>query len=134
MNRMRIRLAYTFSHRLPVVHATERDGELVARFAPERPRLYGPEMMGLCGLTTAKETRLLGNKAQVRLSCACDTASIDAVDAITRRCGSITLRKVTGVRAEGTAMGPRPHFRAPPLPVRLTVEQRRLQQTWHPPS
>ena len=83
MNRMRMRLAYTFSHRLPVVHATERDGELVARFTPERPRLCGPEMMGLCGLTTAKETRLLGNKAQVRLVALairlrdCEQASID---------------------------------------------------------
>lgn len=101
---MRMRLAYTFSHRLPVVHATERDGELVARFTPERPRLCGPEMMGLCGLTTAKETRLLGNKAQVRLVALAIRSSIDAVDAITRRCGSITLRRV-GAGGAGRGSG-----------------------------
>src|SRR6516165_4417605 len=45
--------------------AAEWDRELVADLAAERARLGKSEVVGVRGLATAKETRLLGDKAQV---------------------------------------------------------------------
>jgi hypothetical protein len=45
----------------PVMRAAERDGEFVARFAAERPRLQVAKMMRIGLFAAADETRLLGN-------------------------------------------------------------------------
>ena len=43
-----------------VMRAAERDGEFVARFAAERPRLQVAKMMRIGLFAAADETRLLG--------------------------------------------------------------------------
>ena len=48
-----------------VMRAAERDGEFVARFAPERPRLQVAKMMRIGLFAAADETRLLGNITKV---------------------------------------------------------------------
>ena len=48
-----------------VMRAAERDGEFIARFAAERPRLQVAKMMRIGLFAAADETRLLGNIAQV---------------------------------------------------------------------
>ena len=48
-----------------VMRAAERDGEFVARFAPERPRLQVAKMMRIRLFAAADETRLLGNITKV---------------------------------------------------------------------
>src|SRR6266567_3572191 len=48
-----------------VMRAAERDGEFVARFAAERPRLQVAKMMRIGLFAAADEARLLGNIAKV---------------------------------------------------------------------
>jgi hypothetical protein len=48
-----------------VMHAAERDGEFIAYFATERPRLQVAEMMRVGWFAAADETRLLGDITQV---------------------------------------------------------------------
>jgi hypothetical protein len=48
-----------------VMRAAERDGEFVARFAAERPRLQVAKMMRIGLFAAADETRLLGDIAKV---------------------------------------------------------------------
>jgi hypothetical protein len=48
-----------------MMRAAERDGEFVARFAAERPRLEIAKMMRIGLFAAADETGLLGNIAQV---------------------------------------------------------------------
>ena len=48
-----------------MMRATERDGEFVARFAAERPRLQVAKMMRIGLFAAADETRLLGDITQV---------------------------------------------------------------------
>ena len=48
-----------------MMRAAERDGELVARFAAERPRLQVAKMMRIGLFAAADEARLLGNIAKV---------------------------------------------------------------------
>ena len=48
-----------------MMRAAERDGEFVAHFAAERPRLQVAEMMRIGLFATADEARLLGNIAKV---------------------------------------------------------------------
>src|SRR5262245_31731455 len=48
-----------------MMRAAERDGELIAGLAAERPRLQVAEMMWIGLLAAADETRLLGNIAKV---------------------------------------------------------------------
>ena len=48
-----------------VMRAAERDGEFVARFAPERPRLQVAKMMSVRWLTAAHEACLLSDVAQM---------------------------------------------------------------------
>src|SRR5262245_26156450 len=48
-----------------VMRAAERNGELVARFAAERPRLQITKMMRIGLLAAADEARLLGNITKV---------------------------------------------------------------------
>ena len=48
-----------------VMRAAERDGELIAHFAAERPRLQVAKMMRVGLLAAADETRLLANIAKV---------------------------------------------------------------------
>jgi hypothetical protein len=48
-----------------VMRAAERDGEFVARFAAERPRLQVAKMMGIGLFAAANEARLLGNIPKV---------------------------------------------------------------------
>ena len=48
-----------------MVAATERDRELIADLAPQRRALREPQMMGVAGLTTANQTRLLCHVADV---------------------------------------------------------------------
>ena len=48
-----------------VMRAAERDGELIAHFAAERPRLQVAKMMRIGLLAAADETRLLANIAKV---------------------------------------------------------------------
>ncbi len=50
-----------------VVHAAERDGELVAGLAPQRAWLCVAQMVRIGWLATADEARLLGDVAQVVL-------------------------------------------------------------------
>src|SRR5499427_4809727 len=49
----------------PVMRAAERDGEFVARFAAERPRLQVAKMMRIGLFAPADETCLLGNITKV---------------------------------------------------------------------
>src|SRR4029453_12087445 len=48
-----------------VMRAAERDGEFIAHFAAERPRLQVAKMMRIRLFAAADETRLLGNVAKV---------------------------------------------------------------------
>src|SRR6266567_4578636 len=48
-----------------VMRAAERDGEFVARFAAERPRLQVAKMMRIGLFAAADETRLLGDITKV---------------------------------------------------------------------
>ena len=48
-----------------MMRAAERDGEFIARFAAERPRLQVAKMMRIGLFAAADETRLLGNIAKV---------------------------------------------------------------------
>ena len=48
-----------------MMRAAERNGELVAHFAAERPRLQVAKMMWIGLFAAADETRLLGNIAKV---------------------------------------------------------------------
>src|SRR2546422_4426591 len=48
-----------------VMRAAERDGEFVARFAAERPRLQVAKMMRIGLFAAANEAGLLGNIAKV---------------------------------------------------------------------
>jgi hypothetical protein len=48
-----------------MMRATERDGEFVARFAAERPRLQVAKMMRIGLFAAADETRLLGDITKV---------------------------------------------------------------------
>src|SRR6516165_10350539 len=48
-----------------VMRAAERDGEFVARFAAERPRLQVAKMMWIGLFAAADETRLLGDITKV---------------------------------------------------------------------
>src|SRR5258706_13577047 len=48
-----------------VMRAAERDGEFIAHFAAERPRLQIAKMMRIRLFAAADETRLLGNMAKV---------------------------------------------------------------------
>jgi len=48
-----------------VMRAAERDGELIAHFAAERPRLQVAKMMRVGLLAAAHETRLLANIAKM---------------------------------------------------------------------
>ena len=48
-----------------VMRAAERDGEFVARFAAERPRLQVAKVMRIGLFAAADEARLLGNMAKV---------------------------------------------------------------------
>ena len=48
-----------------VMHATERDRELIARFAAQRAWLDVPEMMRIRWLAAADEARLLSDEAQM---------------------------------------------------------------------
>src|SRR6266487_1565401 len=48
-----------------VMRAAERNGEFVARFAAERPRLQVAKMMRIGLFATADETRLLGDITKV---------------------------------------------------------------------
>ena len=50
---------------LAVMRAAERDGEFIAHFAAERPRLQVTEMMWIGLFAAADQTRLLGNIAKV---------------------------------------------------------------------
>src|SRR5207253_4031407 len=52
---------------LTVVHATERDGKLIAHFAAQCSGLCEPKMMRIRRLTTADETGLRGHEFQVDL-------------------------------------------------------------------
>src|SRR5262245_25821500 len=49
----------------PVIHAAERDGKFVARFAAQRAWLHVAQMMGIGWLAAAHEARLLHDKAKV---------------------------------------------------------------------
>src|SRR5215475_5106241 len=48
-----------------VMRAAERDGEFIARFAAERPRLQVAKMMRIGLFASADETRLLGDITKV---------------------------------------------------------------------
>ena len=48
-----------------MMRAAERDGEFIAHFAAERPRLQVAEMMRIGLFAAADEARLLGNIAKV---------------------------------------------------------------------
>jgi hypothetical protein len=61
--------------------ATEWDRELIADLAAERTGLSESEMMGIRGLATADEARLLGDIAKV-LSVAIPTRGRDSEDAL----------------------------------------------------
>src|SRR5258706_7017659 len=51
----------------PVVNATERHREFVARLSPECPGLHEPQVMRIRRLACAEETRLLGHKPKMLL-------------------------------------------------------------------
>ena len=71
-----------------VMRAAERDGEFVARFAAERPRLQVAKMMRIGLFAAANEARLLGDKTQmlpVTIAPGCrkdEPALVDAVGLI----------------------------------------------------
>ncbi len=48
-----------------MVSATQRHGELVADLAAERPALREAQVMGIAGLATANQARLLGHISDV---------------------------------------------------------------------
>ena len=74
--------------------ATEWDRELIADLAAERARLREPDVMGIRGLATAHETRLLSNVAKV-LPIAIATRRSDREDAL------VDARGFTSVGALG---------------------------------
>ena len=47
--------------------AAERDGELIARLAPERARLHKSNVMRVRGLAAAQQARLLRHEAEMLL-------------------------------------------------------------------
>src|SRR6266404_3755426 len=51
----------------PVVNATERNREFVARLSSECPRLHEPQVMRIRRLARAEQTRLLGHKPKMLL-------------------------------------------------------------------
>ena len=52
---------------LPMMPAAERHRELIADFEADRPGLGKPQVMGIAGLPAADQTRLRGDKLQMRL-------------------------------------------------------------------
>src|SRR5262249_61222024 len=69
----------------PVMRAAERDGELVARFAAERPWLQVTKMMRIGLFAAADETCLLGNVAKVlpvAIATRCSNREDTLVDAL----------------------------------------------------
>jgi len=48
--------------------AAQRNGELIADLPPERPRLREPQVVGIRGLATTNQTRLLGNRFDISRS------------------------------------------------------------------
>jgi hypothetical protein len=50
---------------LAMVSSTQGNGKLIAHFAAKRPTLYKAQVMGIRGLTTANQTRLLGHISNV---------------------------------------------------------------------
>ena len=50
---------------LAMVPSTQGHGELIADLAPERPALRKAQVMGIRGLATANQTRLLGHMSDV---------------------------------------------------------------------
>ena len=52
---------------LPVVAATQRHGEFIARLARKRAGLGEAQMMGIAGDPTANQTRLFGNEPDMVL-------------------------------------------------------------------
>src|SRR5215469_9732558 len=78
----------------PVMRAAERDGEFVAGFAAERPRLQVAKMMRIGLFAAADETCLLGNVAKV-LPVAIATRCSDREDAL------VDALRLTSVSAFG---------------------------------
>ena len=74
----------------PVMRAAERDGEFVARFAAESPRLQVAKMMRIGLFAAADETRLLGNITKV-LPVTVAPRGSDREDALVR-CPSLDQR------------------------------------------
>ena len=71
-----------------VMRAAERDGEFVARFAAERPRLQVAKMMRIGLFAAADETRLLGNITKVlpvTIAPRCSNGEDTFIDAVDRR-------------------------------------------------
>src|SRR5215831_13975858 len=75
-----------------VMRAAERDGEFVARFAAECPRLQVAKMMRIGLFAPANEARLLGNITQV------------LAVTIAPRCGNDEHALVDAVRLVGVAI------------------------------
>ena len=50
---------------LAMVPATQRDSELIADLASQRPALREAQVVGIRGLATANQTRLLGHMSDV---------------------------------------------------------------------
>src|SRR5262245_29999455 len=85
-----------------VVHATERDRELVARLAPKRSRLRVAQMMWVGGLATADQAGLAGHVAQVLLAAVAARLGDGERVGILRcrtRCGGNDKRRVDSRRS-----------------------------------
>ena len=81
-----------------VMRAAERDGELIAHFAAERPRLQVAKMMRIGLFAAADETRLLGNIAKVlpvAIAPRCGNDEHALVDAVGLIAVAVSFRKVS---------------------------------------
>ena len=64
----------TAAMHLAMVPSTQGDGELIADLATKRPALRKAQVMGIRGLATANQTRLLGHMSDVVAGPECDAA------------------------------------------------------------
>src|SRR5262249_21645690 len=121
-----------------MMRAAERDGELVARFAAERPRLQVAKMMRIGLFASADETRLLGDISKVlpvAVAPRCREDERALVDAVGLIDVAVSLRaRLMATQQHRPECLKQCHLRLPQLrTVRAPTAcvQRRPSQAWH---
>ena len=121
-----------------VMRAAERDGEFIAHFAAERPRLQVTKMMWIGLLAAANETSLLGNIAKVlaaTIAPRCRNGEYALVDAVGLIAVAVSFRTcLMGANNINMSPGSSVVYRLPRLrTVRLPIAcvRRHPPLAWH---